>query len=417
MTTPAEIFSRLSAEISSASFVAGCIDTLGILAFIESLRSGRQRLLGVAALAAALFLAILAYQLGPESVMAAFCISLTFAGLLLHLRAQSHGAVHFPRLDLAIPLLAGAGVVASLLPPSSAGGATTALAPALFLLAAPITLVVAAKNLVVDRPHGEWTLFATAGYTGAAALQLATKMRFTDGVPGFIFNAGVLMLSLLALYLGEIAALRPQPSDQQAPMNAATDRTSIDNEAQARLFSQLSHELRSPLGVVLAGLGNLRRSNADPANDKRLGRMTQAAQRISNTLDDYSTLLDPQSGAGPLNLVAISPEFPAQSALRIVQRDNPERFLTTRNVREAHSLSRWMRTRSNKLSPVFWPMQPEVQPAHQPSCFKRKPVRNSSGITSPTTHRSDAEPTAKAARAFPTRWWLATTRACAGMSG
>ncbi|MBK7002602.1 MAG: sensor histidine kinase [Rhodoferax sp.] len=96
---------------------------------------------------------------------------------------------------------------------------------------------------------------------------------------------------------------------------------------QSVFFSFVAHELRSPLGVIVAGLKNLRRELTDSGlhTDSSLRRMVRATQRMDSLIERHLHLQRLASGDFAPNFSTVSPLQPASDALVDVRAAYPER--------------------------------------------------------------------------------------------
>lgn len=191
---------------------------------------------------------------------------------------------------------------------------------ALLLLAVPPVLVAALREAGRAEAGAWWLLVAAAGLG-------TTAIAPFFGPRSFDITAAAMAVMVLSLHLGICARLDAQGTQRRSDetrdlLNRQSARL---RDEHARFFSFIAHELRSPLGVVLVGLSNLRRSMPDTESAARIGRVNHAAQRMRALIDRHARLLNLVRSDFEPALSAHSPEQPALEALHAQQQANPER--------------------------------------------------------------------------------------------
>lgn len=307
--------------VPHASLVVGLALATGLISLSEGLRPGQQRLLPVAGLAAALGLAIgVGHALGGVALQLLLCL-LSGAALLL-LRAPLRLADHFPRFDRALPWYVGATWLAALLGAALYGRWPTSLAwaQALQVPAVPPLAVAALRGLGRGEAGSAWLTAASAAYA-------VTAFSALSGAHGTTLAAAAMAAVTLCLHLG----IRPRLQAEDARRQSADADDALSRQAarlrdeHARFFSFIAHELRSPLGVLLVGLSNLRRAMPDTESAARIGRVSNAAQRMSALIDRHACLLNLVRSDFEPARSEHSPEQPALEALHALQHANPDR--------------------------------------------------------------------------------------------
>lgn len=310
-----------SGALLATGLMVGLTAATGLISLADGLKPGRRRLLGVAGLAAALGLTLgLTHEPGGPVPM--FLMSLLPGGALLLLHLLLRLEAQFPRVHHLLPalvgitwLLAALGVLMlDRLPVAADWG------QALLLLAAPPVLVAALREAGRAEAGAWWLLVAAAGLG-------TTAIAPFFGPRSFDITAAAMAVMVLSLHLGICARLDVQGTQRRSDetrdlLNRQSARL---RDEHARFFSFIAHELRSPLGVVLVGLSNLRRSMPDTESAARIGRVNHAAQRMRALIDRHARLLNLVRSDFEPALSAHSPEQPALEALHAQQQANPER--------------------------------------------------------------------------------------------
>ena len=305
----------------AVGLMAGLALATGLISLVEGLKPGRRRLLGVAGLAAALGLTLgIAHH--PGGLAAMFLMSMLPGGALLLLPAPLQLDAAFLQAHRLLPALAGVTwLVAALgvLMPDRFPAAP-AWAQALLLPAMPPVLVAALRAVGRAEAGARWLLVAAAGLG-------ATAIAPFFGPASFDITALAMAAITLSLHLGLRAGLDVEGAQRQADdtRDLLTRQAARLHDEHACVFSFIAHELRSPLGVLLVGLSNLRRSMPDAESAARIGRVSNAAQRMSGLIDRHACLLSLARSDFEPALSEHSPEQPALEALHAQQLANPER--------------------------------------------------------------------------------------------
>jgi signal transduction histidine kinase len=109
----------------------------------------------------------------------------------------------------------------------------------------------------------------------------------------------------------------------------AEDRIIALLDQQTRFFSFVAHELRSPLGVIVTGMANLRLGLSDAGDSvrQRIARIAHATQRMSTLIDRHLRLQRLTRTDFSLDLDDCPPSFPAFAALELIAETHPARAI------------------------------------------------------------------------------------------
>jgi two-component system, sensor histidine kinase LadS len=270
-----------------------------------------RRLLSFAAMTAVIIL-MLPAQLGllaqfalPHTPLLAdllvpWCLAITIASLILTFRQPLDIPQNHPRLDRILQVA----VLISLLAPltrefnlySQIGGP---LLQVLFMGALVINSGVAWQRWRKKLDGAAYLFAAHAVFFSSLligrlvwiGLLPAAPWMFTSWVPG-------LLAFLVLAQVGIIVELRTSNRARHTAENAAqlairqADQEKQLREEQTVFFSFVAHELRSPLGVIVAGLKNLGSELVQPssATKTRLERLNRATQRMALLVDRHLEL-------------------------------------------------------------------------------------------------------------------------------
>lgn len=159
------------------------------------------------------------------------------------------------------------------------------------LLFSLLGAVAVIKNLRRGHANSGWIFLAYACYALPMMISAFRALGFYPVNVNFeMMTPAVLAYSLL-LHFGILTELREQNAKRLvAEENAEIQRKLASQEERLRaeqttFFAFVAHELRSPLGILLTGLANLRRALPSPDNAARIGRLGQAAQRMSALIE------------------------------------------------------------------------------------------------------------------------------------
>lgn len=100
-------------------------------------------------------------------------------------------------------------------------------------------------------------------------------------------------------------------------------------DQQTRFFSFVAHELRSPLGVIVTGMANLRLGLSDASDGvrQRIARIERATHRMSALIDRHLRLQRLTRADFSLDLDDCPPSFPALAALELIAETHPARVI------------------------------------------------------------------------------------------
>ena len=107
----------------------------------------------------------------------------------------------------------------------------------------------------------------------------------------------------------------------------AEDRIAGLLDQQTRFFSFVAHELRSPLGVIVTGMANLRHglSEASDSVRQRIDRIERATHRLSALINRHLRMQRLTRADFALDVDDCPPEFPAFAALELIAEAHPAR--------------------------------------------------------------------------------------------
>ena len=109
----------------------------------------------------------------------------------------------------------------------------------------------------------------------------------------------------------------------------AEDRIVALLDQQTRFFSFVAHELRSPLGVIVTGMTNLRLGLSDASDGirQRIARIERATRRMSALIDRHLRLQRLTCADFSLDREDCMPDFPARAALEQIAEAHPGRVI------------------------------------------------------------------------------------------
>jgi signal transduction histidine kinase len=308
----------LSLDSLLASTLLGFVLALGLVNLARGPRAWRRAGFGLAGLAA-----LIAYTIGAGSGLLGGAgvadgaegvgIGLIWAAVVLLLRRPLGLAAYFSRIDRGLPWLAGATVLAAMEGLVGSSRDVQLAMPALQLVFVLPAAVAAVANLRAGRGGAAWTGLALACHALSVALAGAAVLggaAWLAVVPTCVAGAAA---CLLCLHLGIQRALESRPADIQRELALQEERLRGE---QARFFAFVAHELRSPLGVLLTGLVNLRRALPDADTAARIGRLSHAAQRMNGLIDRHLQLQNLSRSDFQPDLADEPPDLPAREALQ-----------------------------------------------------------------------------------------------------
>lgn len=191
------------------------------------------------------------------------------------------------------------------------------LAP--FGLLAPVAIIAALDTVAKKIAGAGWLLAATIAWALAALAATAHAFGFQTLQPATSLAA--LALAMPFLHLNHVARC-------QAEQAAQAHHTQALEGEHAQRFAVIAHQIRSPLGVLLVGLANLRRKLPDDESIRRIGRLTSAAQRIDSLIDRHGQLLQLIRSDFEPALSPQGPDYPALSALHLQREAHPQHVFT-----------------------------------------------------------------------------------------
>lgn len=305
----------------AVGLMVGFAMTTCLINLAEGLKAGRRRLLGVAGLAAALGITI-GVGHAPGGLAAMFLMSLLPGGALLLLASPLRLETRLSQLQRLLPALAGVtwllaalGVLMLDRLPAAPAWAQTVL-----VLAVPPVVIAAQRAMREGDASARWQLATAAGLG-------TTAIAPFFGPISFDITALAMAAIVLSLHLGIRAGLDAEGAQRHAieTHDLLNHQAALLHDEHARVFAFIAHELRSPLGVLLMGLSNLRRTMPDAESAARIGRVNNAAQRMSALIDRHACLLSLARSDFEPALSELSPEQPALEALHAQQQANPDR--------------------------------------------------------------------------------------------
>jgi signal transduction histidine kinase len=176
---------------------------------------------------------------------------------------------------------------------------------------------------------------AFGSFTLGVAVLMITSFGALPGLTVFreasLFGACMAFsfIALLAV-LNEVRVARSER--ERARYEAATGRAVALQEQRLReeqtvFFSFVAHELRTPLGVVRAAMGNLERDLVDAGTHikDRLQRVRRATERMSEMIERHLHLQRLSRADFEISRQPVAPAAPAETALAMAREGFPRR--------------------------------------------------------------------------------------------
>ena len=334
--TPKAFRAQAQKDLLMIGAMLGFVLAMGLANLANGLWTGQRLYLGFAAFTAVIFVVLvsgyglLAQYFFPDSTWIpnaalniSFCVFL--GGALLMARIPLRLAENFPRINRALPYVAAVMALAGF---STLFDAFVYVMPwvrAAQLLFSLLGAVAVIKNLRRGHANSGWILLAYACYALPMMISAFRALGFYPVNVNFeMMTPAVLAYSLL-LHFGILTELREQNAKRLvAEENAEIHRKLASQEERLRaeqttFFAFVAHELRSPLGILLTGLANLRRALPSPDNAARIVRLGQAAQRMSALIDRHLRLQNLARTDFEPDFADEPPDLPALEALHAQQ--------------------------------------------------------------------------------------------------
>ena len=317
----------LSPDSLLAGTLLGFVLALGLINLARGPRAWPQPGFGLAGLAVLIALTVVAGSglpggAGVPDGLERVGIGLIWGAVVLLLRRPLGLAARFPRVDRGLPWLAGATVLAALGGLVRPSPDVLLAMPALQLAFVLPGAVAAVGNLKAGRAGASWVGLALACHALPVVLAGAAALggpEWLSVVPACVSAAAA---CLLCLHLG--IHREPETHPDHARRELARQEERLRGE-QARFFAFFAHELRSPLGVLLTGLVNLRRALPDAETAARIGRLSHAAQRMNGLIDRHLQLQNLARSDFEPDLADEPPDLPARDALQAQRQLHPGR--------------------------------------------------------------------------------------------
>lgn len=317
-------FALISLDLPLAGVLLGFVLALGLLE-LAAFAADRRPGLGLAGLAG-----LTAIPIAAAPGLQTFGFGLAWGAAILVLRGPLGFDVHCPRLARWLPWLALATLLVAF-----AGLFEGAPEPLPWMLALQLVVVLpgaiaAFRNLQASRVGAAWSSLALGchalpGLLAGAAVLAGGAWR--DALPAFAPAAVASLLFLhLAIYREQDARRRLADVADHTRRELALQEARLCSE-QAHFFAFVAHELRSPLGVLLTGLVNLRRALPDADTAARIGRLSHAAQRMSGLVDRHLQLQNLARSDFEPDLADEPPDLPLREALQAQAPLHPGRRL------------------------------------------------------------------------------------------
>lgn len=169
------------------------------------------------------------------------------------------------------------------------------------------TLIVAVRGIMT--PAGPWTVIAAVTLNGVNNSVRTAQQLLWLGVPALVLVTAVATFAATGRALRPVEAIRarvaamsdrdldqrvPEPATRDeigrlaATMNALLARLQGAQRVQRQFVADASHELRSPLATITAGLDLVR--SRDDRDAARLTAMREEAQRLDRIIGDLLLL-------------------------------------------------------------------------------------------------------------------------------
>lgn len=308
------------------------------------------------------------------------CVFYGFSMLLV--RKPLRLAEHFPAFDRVLPYLAAAIVLSAASVPLGLYVHVMPVVQWLQPFIAVVGVMACYRNLRDGHLGAGWMLGAYLCFTGLMLVHVSRALGLLTWNSTFETAAPALIAYAIFLHFGILSELRDERQAREAADGEATAQRSLAEQEerlrneQSLFFAFVAHELRSPLGVLLTGLGNLRRSLPEvvPENAERLARLNHAAQRMSGLIDRHLRLqrigqpdFEPDFALEPASLPALRAldEIRALHGgrdLRFQKRGAPEQDVSMDAELVVLALSNLL-DNAAKYSPEGTPIRLEVEAA------------------------------------------------------
>ena len=305
-----------------------------------------RRLLSFAAMTATLILMVPA-QLGllapfllPHSPLLAdllvpWSLGIVIASMLLTFRQPLEIPQHYPRLDRLLQAMVLIGLLAPLTREfdlyAQIGGP---LLQFLFMTALLMNSAVAWQRwrMKMDgavyflMAHVVFLLSLPIGRLAVTGFLPAAPWMFSSWIPGLLTFLVLTQIGLVVELRTSNRTRRTAQTAAQLAMQQAHQEKQL-REEQTVFFSFVAHELRSPLGVIVAGLKNLRRELMHPsaAMHARLERIERATQRMATMIDRHLQLQRLANADFQVRWTPLPPRDAANEALRQVRETYAQR--------------------------------------------------------------------------------------------
>jgi signal transduction histidine kinase len=174
-----------------------------------------------------------------------------------------------------------------------------------------VTAPVDTLTRTVDTPTGDLTITATAPVDQVERNVEALSDRLAVGLPALVALVGVIAWVLVGRALRPVEAMRAEaeritastlhrrlprpPTDDEVgrlahTMNTMLDRLETAAAQQRRFVSDASHELRSPIATLRAGLEVARSKPGPPGWAARVDSLLDEESRLESLVDDLLLL-------------------------------------------------------------------------------------------------------------------------------
>ncbi len=330
--TPKAFRVQAQKDLLMIGVMSGFLLAMSMANLVNGIWTGQRQYLGFAGLTMVILITmiagygLLAQYVFPDSTWVSHTVlniglCCMWGATILPARKPLALEEHFPRINRVLPYLAGATALAGL---STLFDVFVYVVPWVRALQILIVLfgTVAAVNIFRrGHPHAIWICMAYAVYAVPMLLGMSRALGFITLNINFEPTAPAIVAYALLLHFGILAELRAQHLKRQSAEQAADVYQKLISQEerlrgeQATFFAFVAHELRTPLGILLTGLTNLRRALSGTNSVARIDRLNDAAQRMRGLIERHLRLQNLARSDFEPYRTDESPDLPALEAL------------------------------------------------------------------------------------------------------
>ncbi len=340
--TPGAFRIQAQKDLLFIGLMLGVLLAMFLANVVNGLWTGQRLYLGFAGLTLIIFTSIISgygllaqYLLPDDTWICHTVLNMSlcalFGATLLPTRKPLRMDEYFPRINRALPYFAAAMALAGF---STLFDAFVYVMPwvrASMLLFVALGTVAAIKTLLRGHAYAAWICLAFAFYAIPMLIGMTRALGLFSLNINYEPTAPAVVIYALLLHFGILAELRAQQASRQSAEQAAeVYHQLVSQEEQLRgeqttFFAYVAHELRTPLGILLTGLSNLRRALVDTDNVTRIDRLNDAAQRMRGLINRHLRLQNLARTDFEPYRTDESPELPALEALEAQRQLHPGR--------------------------------------------------------------------------------------------